>query len=191
MCATPLGYSHGGEGFCARNPTRPSLEIWGWFEESLSPPFSLPWWLQKLVKYIFYRYGILGGQLVCFFTPPKILHDYEELGTLPTCDGHALWARNTLLFFVCVRTNKKLVVQLWWWFLKGSIRKFDILCYMDVWELLHIFEESNLIYSIKPCSLPIISLALYSKDALLSELILTLGPNMCLKLLNRNNNNPN
>lgn len=62
------------------------------------------------------------------------------------------------------------------------MKKFDILCYLEVGELLNVFEkENNLIYPMKPCYSPIIPVAVCSKYALLSELILTLGSNMCLK----------
>lgn len=47
----------------------------------------------------------------------------------------------------------------------------------------------DLIYPLKPCSLPIVLVAVCSKNFLMSELISTLGSNMCLQLLNRNNKN--
>lgn len=61
--------------------------------------------------------------------------------------------------------------------------KFVILCYTEVGELLGVFEKSNLIYPMKTHSLSVIPEAMCSKDALLSELILTLGSNICLKLI--------
>lgn len=124
------------------------------------------------------------------FIPPKSLSDYEEQSPVSTCDVHAVWARNKL--WILAKTNKQKVTsaimvihenqnnEIWWFFFTQRLG--------NHW----MFLRRNPIYSIKPCSLNINSVAVYSKDSLLSQLILILDFITHLKLLIRNNNkNPN